>query len=506
MDISQLSKKQLIGQMLCFAFLGTEYDDQLTTFIHEFELGGVIFFARNIKSIKQVATLNKRLQQESSIPLFIGLDQEGGMVQRIMQGITPLPGAMALAAADQNRIYDITKVVGQNLKCLGFNLNFAPVGDINNNLNNPVINSRSYGDDPKNVARMATQAFKGFQDSGILSTIKHFPGHGNTNVDSHIGLPRVTSSKDDVRKMELIPFKEAIDQGIDGVMISHIVYEAFDQTYPATLSKAIITDLLKKECNFQGLIVTDSLTMGAIHNSFDLDTVLENGVNAGNDLLIFCGKADLNEQRMIFDRFLQLVDSGKISLARVQESVSKILRLKEKYATLSFNPDAIKLDLPLAKSLYERAVTKVYNQGWLPLKQSDKVLILFPEIKLASLVDNENEKYLSLKTFFDKPEIIYNFALNNLSMIVKETNKYEKIILCTYNVVPNDFQTKLFMALDKAKTLVIALRSPYDCVHLQGIKHYVCLYELTPKSLEACALALQGAIPFNTKVPVKLMR
>lgn len=217
------------------------------------------------------------------------------MVQRLTEGLTPLPGAMTMAAAlasasadtREKTIYEMTKTVGQNLKCLGFNVNFAPVGDINNNINNPVINSRSYGDDPNKVAQMVIPAFKGFQDSGILPTIKHFPGHGNTSVDSHIGLPRVFSSQEAVSKMELVPFKQAIKAGIDGVMISHIVYEAYDQIYPATLSQAIITDLLKKELAFSGLIVTDSLTMGAIHSSFDVDTVLTQAVNAGNDLLIF---------------------------------------------------------------------------------------------------------------------------------------------------------------------------------------------------------------------------
>ncbi|MGD9886603.1 MAG: beta-N-acetylhexosaminidase [Bacilli bacterium] len=506
MGISQLSNRQLVGQMLCFAFLGTDYDTQLKAFVEEMELGGVIYFARNIKNVNQVFHLNKRLQQTSKIPLFIGLDQEGGMVQRITEGITPLPGAMTLAATDQKQIEAITKVVGQNLKSLGFNLNFAPVGDINNNQNNPVINSRSYGDDPVKVATMATKAYKGFQSSGIIPTIKHFPGHGNTSVDSHIGLPRVFSSQAEVWKTELVPFKKAIDQGIDGVMISHIIFEAFDQIYPASLSKAIITDLLKNQLKFNGLIVTDSLTMGAIHNSFDLDTVLINGVNAGNDLLIFCGKADLEEQKMIFNRFVELLDLGKISQDRVQESVAKMLKLKEKYAHPLFDLNDMKPDGLLSDQLYEQAVTKVYNQGWLPLKPNEDVLILFPEIKLASLVDNEHQTYVSLKTYFDKPEITYNFTLSNQSLIEEQVKKYSKIIMCTYNVANDDFQTKLWASLPKMKTLVIAMRSPYDVIHLHNVKHYVCLYELTPKSLWACAKALRGEIPFNTTVPVKLKR
>ncbi|MDD3107023.1 MAG: beta-N-acetylhexosaminidase [Bacilli bacterium] len=506
MDISQLSKRQLIAQMLCFAFLGTDYDDQLETFVHDFELGGIIYFARNIKNPKQASMLNARLQKESNIPLFIGIDQEGGMVQRIIKGITPLPSAMALAASKPECIYEITKSVAQNLTCMGFNLNFAPVGDVNNNINNPVINSRSYSDDPFMVAKYASFAFKGFQDGGMLPTIKHFPGHGNTNVDSHIGLPRVTSSKDEVRKTELIPFKQAIDEGIDGVMVSHIIYEAFDQQYPSTLSKAIITDLLKKELGFQGLIVTDSLTMGAIHNHFSLDQVLEHAVNAGIDLLIFCGKADLEEQRLILNRLEYLVDSGKISLERIKESVCKILKLKEKYVQREHDLSELVIHSELSQDLYEHAVTKVFHQRWFPLQTSDNALILFPEIKLASLVDNDDETYVSLGSYLKEDEIIYHFSLDNLSLIKEQMKNYGKIILCTYNVTNNDFQTKLYDELPKEKTLVIALRSPYDLNHLHGVKNYVCLYELTPQSLQACAKALRGEISFQTKVPVNLMR
>ncbi|HPN61479.1 MAG TPA: glycoside hydrolase family 3 N-terminal domain-containing protein, partial [Bacilli bacterium] len=372
-----------------------------------------------------------------------------------------------------------------------------------NNINNPVINSRSYGDDPNKVAQMVIPAFKGFQDSGILPTIKHFPGHGNTSVDSHIGLPRVFSSQEAVSKMELVPFKQAIKAGIDGVMISHIVYEAYDQIYPATLSQAIITDLLKKELAFSGLIVTDSLTMGAIHSSFDVDTVLTQAVNAGNDLLIFCGPANLSDQRLIFKRFLELVETGAISLTRVLESVTKIWQLKEKYIT-PFSPSAMQVNVALAESLYQRAVTKVLNHRCLPLKPQEEVLILFPEIKLASLVDNETTQYQTLSSYFSQTEIIYNFTLANHKTIIEAVEHYQKIILCTYNVRPDDFQVQLFASLPKDKTLVIAMRSPYDIHHLPGLKNYVCLYELSPQSLKACAQALRGEIPFNTKLPIKL--
>lgn len=506
MTISKMTLREKIGQMLCFAFHNTEYDEQIAAFIHEFQLGGVIYFARNILNIEQVASLNQKMQSESKIPLFIGLDQEGGPVLRIMRGITPLPGAMALSAGDPNQIYEITKTVAENLRCLGFNLNFAPVGDVNNNPANPVINSRSYSDDPKVVAECAISAFKGFQDGGILPTIKHFPGHGNTSVDSHLGLPVVKSNRAQVFQTELVPFIGAIAEGIDGVMISHILYENFDHEYPASLSYNVITRLLKEELGFKGLIVTDSLTMGAINSRFSSEEIVEKAVNAGNDLLIFCGKADLNEQRGIVQAFEKLVEEGKISKARIDESVKKILKLKAKYAASDIDVSKIQVQSDLARTLQNQSVTLVYNHNWVPIKASDKVLLIFPEIKLASLVDNANQKYQTLKDYLDYPQFIINNELANLSEIVTEAPKYDKIILGTYNVLKGDHQTKVFEALPKNKLMVLSLRSPYDCLLLKGIKNYVCIYELTPQSLQSCALALKGEIPFLGQLPIRLTR
>ena len=506
MKIDQLTLEQKVGQMLMFAFHGTEYNEQLETFIKEFNLGGVVLFARNIMSPLQVANLNQRIQADTNIPLFISLDQEGGPVQRIIDGITPLPGAMALASADQDKIYDITKAVGHDLKSLGFNMNFAPVGDVNNNPDNPVINSRSYSDSPRVVAKCAKMAYRGFQDSDIIPTIKHFPGHGNTNVDSHLGLPVVKSEIKEIEKIELIPFIETINDGIAGVMVSHILYEAYDKIYPATLSYQIITKLLKEELGFKGLICTDSLTMGAIYTKFSVEEILYHGINAGNDMLVFCGRADLNEQRFIYNTFIKLVSEGKIPMARINESVDKILNLKAKYCRQNINLGAIRTpeNLALSNELQDKSITLVNDNNLLPLKKNDKVLLIFPEIKLFSLVDNENQKYETLNNYLDVDEIIINQDLKNLSLFKSISDKYDKIVMATYNVVSGDYQTKVYDYLDKEKLVVVSLRSPYDINHLPGAKNYLCIYEATKEALMSLSKALRGDILFKGKLPINL--
>ncbi|MFA7506931.1 MAG: glycoside hydrolase family 3 protein, partial [Bacilli bacterium] len=320
MKIDNLTLEEKVGQMLMFAFNGTTYNKQIDTFINEFKLGGVIYFKKNIENIHQTAFLNKQISEKASIPLFKAIDQEGGPVLRFTEEVTPLPGAMALAAANAD-IYEICKRVGLDLKKIGFNMNFAPVGDINNNPLNPVINSRAYSDKVEIVENCVVQAFKGFQKAKLLSTIKHFPGHGDTSVDSHIGLPVVDKSLEDILELELKPFKKAFYEGIDGVMVSHMLYKQIDNKYPSTLSRKIITNLLKDKLGFKGLIVTDSLTMGAIWKKFSIEEIIKLGINAGNDILCFCGKALIEEQREIVNTFIKLVNSNEISMDRINESV-----------------------------------------------------------------------------------------------------------------------------------------------------------------------------------------
>ena len=185
-----LTLEEKVGQLLMFAFHGTEFNDQLLTQIEKLKVGGVIFFGRNIVTPAQVTKLTNEIQAHATIPLYIGVDQEGGTVQRIINGVTPFPGAMAISAT-QNSNYEVSRAVGDDLRKMGFNMNFAPVGDVNNNPNNPVINSRSYSDDPEVCAKYVIDGAKGFLDSGVIPTCKHFPGHGDTAVDSHIGLPVV---------------------------------------------------------------------------------------------------------------------------------------------------------------------------------------------------------------------------------------------------------------------------------------------------------------------------
>lgn len=510
MKIDNLTLEEKVGQMLMFAFNGTTYNKQIDTFINEFKLGGVIYFKKNIENIHQTAFLNKQISDKVSIPLFKAIDQEGGPVLRFTEEVTPLPGAMALAAANAD-IYEICKRVGLDLKKIGFNMNFAPVGDINNNPLNPVINSRAYSDKAEIVENCVVQAFKGFQKAKLLSTIKHFPGHGDTSVDSHVGLPVVDKSLEDILELELKPFKKAIYEGIDGVMVSHVLYKQIDNKYPSTLSRKIITNLLKDKLGFKGLIVTDSLTMGAIWKKYSIEEIIKLGINAGNDILCFCGKALIEEQREIVNTFIKLVNSNEISMDRINESVQKILNYKEKYigyekinlTTLS-NFVGKEEDVEFAKKISLKSITKVIDNNLIPLKKEDKVLLISPEIKIFSLVDNQPNKHFTINKLLNFDEIIINEAFNDYNHIQEIINNYDKIIMTTYNVIENDYQVRVFDCLDKEKTIVVSMRSPYDILHLHNVSSYLCLYEATLLSFESLVKLIYGEENFTGILPVNI--
>jgi beta-N-acetylhexosaminidase len=502
MTINYLTIEEKIGQMLCFSFHGQTCNQQLQTLIQDYKLGSVIHFAHNIANVDQVKKLNEDLQAMSKIPLFIGLDQEGGMVRRIVSDITYLPGAMSLCASNVDKIYDVNYQTGLDLKALGFNVNYAPVGDVNNNPDNPVINSRSYSDNPNVVSDCVNRAFQGLQDALILPTVKHFPGHGDTNVDSHLGLPVVTKTNEEIKNLELIPFQKAISAGVDGIMISHILYSQLDEEFPSSLSYNVIRRLLIEKMGFKGLITTDSLTMAAIWGKYSIEEIVQHGVNAGNDILVFCGKADLKEQIEIVQTFKRLVQENKISIERIDESVNKILKLKAKYCSKPLVKKT-QIDNTLSFDLVSKSITKVMDNNLLPIQASDKVLIVFPKIYLASLVDNENNTYETLGKHLKYEEIIIDNDFNDFDKILHIQNEYDKIIMATYNVRDNDYQQKVFDLMDKEKTIVISLRSPFDIHKLKGVKSYICCYDFTKETLQSVSQKLANN-EFYGKMPVKL--
>lgn len=332
-QMAEMSLEEKIGQLFIVGLEGYSLDDNSLEMIEKHHVGGFILFKRNIKDVEQLVALTNALKAANSnnkIPLFISVDEEGGIVSRMPEGVKKLPSSGSLGRLGSEELsYEVGKILGYELKLFGFNMNFAPVLDINSNPQNPVIGERAFGSDKELVSKLGIQTMKGIQSQGIISVVKHFPGHGDTSVDSHVGLPRVDHGLERLREFELVPFAKAIESGADAVMVAHILFPQIDPENPSTLSKAIITDILKEEMGFEGVVITDDMTMGAIMENYSIGEAVVKSILAGSDLILVCHGHENGLQAITAIR--EAVEEGAISEDRIDESVYKILKLKKKY-------------------------------------------------------------------------------------------------------------------------------------------------------------------------------
>ncbi len=330
--------------------------------VAKYRPGGVILFpwAGNVSTARQIAALTTGLRKASKTPLVIGVDQENGTVSRLGSVITKLPGAGAIGATgNPANAREAARVTGKELRSLGILLDFAPVADVNINPRNPVIGPRAYGSDPRKVAAMVGAAVDGFHAAGVASVAKHFPGHGDTTVDSHTGLPVIKHSKAQWRRLDAPPFRAAIEHGVDAIMTAHVVMPELDPSGdPATLSKPILTGLLRGELGFDGVITTDALDMAGVREKYGDSEVAVRAILAGVDVLLM--PPDLPKA---YNAVLKAVKSGRITEKRLDESVLRILLLKQKrgvFKATRTDPSAVRSaeHLKIAKRLTGRVAAK----------------------------------------------------------------------------------------------------------------------------------------------------
>lgn len=393
----------------------TELNDRIRDMIARNRFGGILLFGQNFQDPAQTLALISDLQTANQagggIPQLIFVDQEGGSVNRVPYSTAGV-GNMALGASgDPQNARRMAAIHGREIGLLGIHANFAPVVDVNSNASNPVIGIRSFSDDPQTAAQFACAYLAGLHDAGIIAALKHFPGHGNTATDSHTGFPLIGSSYEELKACELIPFQAAIDAGADMVMTAHIQYPQIEketaisvstgeQVYlPATMSRTILTDILRGDMGFDGLVVTDALDMAAIADNFSLEDTLRLTINAGVDLLILPAVMDAKTFQTVdayVDTAVALVENGAIDEGRINEAVLRILKLKSQYGVLYQTDFAVTAEqLAAAQSgvgsrdnreterqIAESALTLVKNENNafpLQLKPGEKTLILFAD-------------------------------------------------------------------------------------------------------------------------------
>ncbi|MFD0586592.1 beta-N-acetylhexosaminidase [Paenibacillus sp. GCM10027627] len=331
--INEMTLDEKIGQLFIVGLDGTTMDAEAAGMIKQYKVGGFILFKPNIENADQTLSLLNELKSQNDanpVPLWLSVDQEGGRVARLSPEFAKLPTAAAVGEmGSASYTYGIGQALGAQLSALGFNMNYAPVLDINSNPNNPVIGDRSFGTTPQAVKLHGMEMMKGINSQGVAAVAKHFPGHGDTSVDSHYDLPVVNKTLAQLKPFELIPFEEAISQGADAIMVAHLLMLELDKDFPSSISKKVIGGLLREELGYDGVVITDDLTMGGILDGYWIGEAVVAAVQAGSDLMLI-GHDD-NLQLEALNALRHAVESGKISEDRLDQSLHRILTLKQKY-------------------------------------------------------------------------------------------------------------------------------------------------------------------------------
>lgn len=517
MSLRSLSLAGKVGQLFVAGFDGTTPTDDIERLITERRLGGIIYFSRNIESPGQLRTLSRGLQQcvpTDGPPLLVAIDQEGGRVARLPWD-TALPSAMALGAANDAELTETAgEAVGRELRRLGITVNLAPVLDVTRP-DNPVIGVRSFGD-CETVAEQGAAFGRGLQSANIVACGKHFPGHGATTIDSHLGLPVVDHDRDRLARVELRPFRAAIDAGIDMIMTAHVAVPSIGMG-PATVSRPVVTGLLREELGFDGLVITDCMEMNAITDGIGTAEGAVQAIEAGCDLITVSHSPEL--QRAAIDSVISAVETGRISEDRIDASVRRIIRIKQAYDVGIVDCtdwlEAAKHCHAVAETAAKRGVTLV-RDAHLPLPTDEPITVYEfensrtpPETETKSEGSRKRGPFaaaLSTLGVDVNASIIASDALNSLSP--SQLNVSQQTVVCTADVRNHPAQKTVVRGLAETDTnsnrpIVLAVKSPYDLTAFPD-RTALATYDDTPASLVAAAEVLIGKRTPTGQLPISI--
>jgi beta-N-acetylhexosaminidase len=529
----RLSLRQKVGQLMVIGFRGTEPSQEILRFIREDYVGGIILFSRNVGTIHEVLWLTTQLQKTAyesghPLPLLICADQENGLVRRLGTDATLFPGNMTLGATDSEKLtWRVCRASGLELTKLGINMNLAPVLDINNNPKNPVIGVRSFGEDPERVSALGVAAIRGYQSSGVITCAKHFPGHGDTHLDSHLTLPTIPHDRFRLESVEFVPFKAAIQNGVDSIMIAHVCFPAIEPNpgVPATISHRVVTGLLRKELGFDGVITTDCLEMIAISETIGVAEGALAALKAGVDLIMVSHSHAW--QREAIDRIVRAVKTGELSEARIDQSLARIQKMKQRYLQWETMlplfaaeelevPDEVKCfdHVKLSEEVAVRGVT-VVKASQLPFRpyRQQKVLVVCPRNQNWMMVEDRMYENNPLAQAVEK--VVSNVMAIEISnppndsdfqLALELAEQADYIVIGTLEASRIKQQAKLVKRLwATGKPLaVIAIRGPYDIMAFPEVENYLVTYEFTPVCVEAAAAALFGRKNTMGRLPVTI--
>jgi beta-glucosidase-like glycosyl hydrolase/CubicO group peptidase (beta-lactamase class C family) len=496
---------------------------QLENRIKSYHVGGVTFLRGNPYAVVRCI---ERFQEAAEIPLLVMAGMEWGITMRVNEGTSFMENMAVGATRSEDCAYEIGKICAKEAKALGIHIAYSPVLDVNNNPDNIIVNTRSYGEDPHLVARLGTAFIRGLQENGIYATAKHYPGHGDTNVDSHIELPSINASRERIQNVELVPFKAAINAGLKCIMVAHVTYEAFTQmeARPASLDPYFVQDVLRNEMGFTGLVITDAMGMGGIINNYWSGEAAVMAINAGVDIILMTPNFETT-----FDFLVNAVKDERISEKRIDESVRRILQVKQHFGLDKKKPvtNLALLEEVMASPEHLQKAVEIANASMTLLRDDKDVFPLHAE-KLDSvlvvIVTDRESGYLYEKNVRDEVSkrvpTVQSVLLDSrttqeeFQQVIARTDSAKAVIVGMFvrwgsyrgSISLPDTTAKLLNQLfrkDKPMA-VIAFGSPYLLRQIPEAPSYLCAYQTNTLAVSAAIRAVFGEIPLTAKLPVSI--
>ena len=503
---NSLSQDEKLGQLFIVALYtnkGEEFINQIRNIVKNEKIGGLILMQDD--AAREINLVNE-FQSQSKVPLMIGMDAEWGVFQRIAKA-HKYPWAITLGAIqDKNLITEMSAKIAEDCKRMGINWDFAPVVDVNTNPNNPIIGNRSFGSDVNNVVNSALAYSNGLQDNRILAAIKHFPGHGDTDKDSHLDLPVVSHNLERLEKIEIAPFKALMNKGIGGVMVAHLYVPSLENEkgIPASVSKKIVTGLLKEKLGYKGLIITDALNMGAVANKFKAGELDAMAFKAGNDIMLF--SQDVATGKKLIQK---AIDNGEIQQNRVEESVKKILLTKYYLGLNQYNNiNPVNVNEDLNNASHSALVQKMYANALTLIKDDKKLLPLdcketyyYVPLEEAPYETFLNQLNLGTTVIFKNSNEINTIPAN--SKVIVGFHKDNSTAYKPYKI--SDASKKVLSDLTKNQNVILdVFGSPYALkdIDISKVSTVLVSYENNDDAMKATANGILGQTKISGRLPV----
>ena len=503
---NSLSQDEKLGQLFIVALYtnkGEEFINQIRNIVKNDKIGGLILMQDD--AAREINLVNE-FQSQSKVPLMIGMDAEWGVFQRIAKA-HKYPWAITLGAIqDKNLITEMSAKIAEDCKRMGINWDFAPVVDVNTNPDNPIIGNRSFGSDVNNVVNSALAYSNGLQDNGILAAIKHFPGHGDTDTDSHLDLPVVSHNLERLEKTEIAPFKALMNKGVGGVMVAHLYVPTLENEkgIPASVSKKIVTGLLKEKLGYKGLIITDALNMGAVANKFKAGELDAMAFKAGNDIMLF--SQDVATGKKLIQK---AIDNGEIQQSRVEESVKKILLTKYYLGLNQYNNiNPVNVNEDLNNASHSALVQKMYANALTLIKDDKKLLPLdcketyyYVPLEEAPYETFLNQLNLGTTVIFKNSNEINTIPAN--SKVIVGFHKDNSTAYKPYKI--SDASKKILSELSKNQNVMLdVFGSPYALkdIDISKVSTVLVSYENNDDAMKATANGLLGQTKISGRLPV----